>query len=125
MSPGLIVDTLMFSCLCLPSLCSVCLYCALSAFIVLCCHLHFRDAFLCDCTCCHAEDYKTGTLFCRFVILYAAVLNQMCVYCYCYPLWYSSLLLWLSDPMFVIVHNIQTINLLIYTCSRIIYCRAI
>ena len=36
----------------------VCLHCALSAFIVLCCHLYFLNAFLCDCTCCHAKDYK-------------------------------------------------------------------
>lgn len=45
---------LAFSCL------YICLYCALSAFIVLCCHLDFCDTFLCDCTYnCLAEGYES------------------------------------------------------------------
>ena len=82
-----------FIVLCLPLLCSVYLHCALSAIIVLCCHLHFLDAFLCDCTCCHAEDYKNWMysilwLSVRFVPLYAEV--DVCILLVLTP-WHSSL----------------------------------
>ena len=39
--------SVLLSCPCLPSLCSVCHHCALSAIILLCCHLHLLDE-LCD-----------------------------------------------------------------------------
>ena len=52
----------------------------LSAIIVLYRHLHFLNAFLCDYTCCHAEDYKTGVFFCVSHICSSSVLKY-CIRC--------------------------------------------
>ena len=92
-----------FIVLCLPSLCSVRLHCALSASIVLCFHLHFLDAFLCDYTGCHAEDYKNWcyhNIFCisqicppvcwstesdvclLLLLTPEALFSALCAYCY-------------------------------------------
>ena len=88
----------------------LCIFMSLSAFIVLCLPLLcsvatciFRDTFLCDCTCCHAEDYKNWCILfvsVRFAILCAEVLLLL------KPLWYSSLrcmltTIWLSNSTFV------------------------
>ena len=86
-----------FSCLCLPSLCSVCLYCAPlpPAFFVIHSHVIVLVVML--------KTIKIAVFFLYLVLLCAEVLLLL------KPLWYSSLrcmltTIWLSNSTFVTLY---------------------